>query len=183
MLISCDKFLPRNPEDPTNIESNFNRPDNPNIVVNNLITSIVTKNTVNYLRCFQDDLNNDNFQFIPTQDIAALNPTFFLNWDLRMEEFVMINLFNSLNIGISPVISMNNRTLNVNPRSAIFEAEYYIKVQHNMSDDSETEYEGKIILSLISTAEDYWYIDTWQDIINLNSENPTWTKLKLNFGK
>lgn len=183
ILISCDSFLPRDPEDPTNTETSFQRPDNPNIVVNNLISSFSQKNTVNLLRCFQDDLNNDEFEFIPTQDVVALNPAFFTQWDIKLEEYYLTTLFNSMDKGISPIITITNRNLNVNPRSAIFEADYYIKVQHNKSDDSEIEYEGKLIFNLVSTSEDYWYIQKWQDLNLDDSELQTWTKLKFNFGK
>ena len=182
-LLSCEYFVPRDPEEPDNIEQSFQRPDNPNIVVNNLVSSFSTKNTVNFLRCFQNDLNEDNFNFLPTQDIAALNPSFFQNWTLQQEEFVLINLFNSLNIGISPIITINNRVLTQDPKTAIFQADYYIKVQHNKIDDSETEYEGKLIFNLVASNEDYWYIDTLTDILNEDSEFQTGTKLKLNFGK
>lgn len=182
-LLACDSFFPRDPEEPTSKDSNFSRPDTPNILVNNLISSFVTKNTVNYLRCLQNDLNEDIFQFIATQDVSALNPSFFQDWDLKKEELVLINLFNSLNSGISPIITLNNRKLTLNPKTAIFEADYYIKVQHNNPDDSEIEYEGKLIFQMQATTEDYWYISTWQDVINEDSQFPTWTKLKLNFGK
>lgn len=85
--------------------------------------------------------------------------------------------------GISPIITLSNRNLNINPRTAIFEADYYIKVQHNKSDDSEVEYEGKLIFNMVSTDDDYWYIQKWQDLNLDQSEFSTWTKLKFNFGK
>jgi len=183
ILFSCENFLPRDPEEPNNTETSFQRPDNPNIVVNNLLNSFTKKNTVNLLRCFQDDLNNSTFEFIPTQDVVSLNPNFFTNWDIKLEEYYLTTLFNSMDNGISPIITLSNRNLNINPRSAIFEADYYIKVQHNKSDDSEIEYEGKLIFNMVSTDDDYWYIQKWQDLNLDQSEFSTWTKLKFNFGK
>ncbi len=183
ILISCDSFFPREPEVPKNIETNFQRPDNPNVVVNNLLSSFTNKNTVNFLRCFQDDLNNDDFEFIPTQDIIAINPTFFNNWSIKQEEIFLITLFNSMDKGVLPSLTLSNQKINVNPRSAIFEADYYIKVQQSKIEDAEVEYKGKLIFNLVSTTEDYWYIQKWQDLNIENSDFPTWTKLKFNFGK
>ncbi len=183
ILISCDSFFPREPEVPKNIETNFQCPDNPNVVVNNLLSSFTNKNTVNFLRCFQDDLNNDDFEFIPTQDIIAINPTFFNNWSIKQEEIFLITLFNSMDKGVTPNLILSNQKINVNPRSAIFEADYYIKVQQGKIEDAEVEYKGKLIFNLVSTTEDYWYIQKWQDLNIENSDFPTWTKLKFNFGK
>lgn len=183
LLVSCDSFLPRDPEDPDTNETSFQRPSNPNIVVSNLISAFTNKNTVNILRCFQDDLNNDDFEFIPTQDVLAFNPSFFLNWNLKKEELALIALFNSMDKSIKPILTITNQKVNVSPRSAIIEASYYINIKQKQVEDAEIEYEGKLVFNLVSTAEDYWYIQKWQDLNIEVSQLSTWSKLKYNFGK
>ncbi|MDC1068005.1 hypothetical protein OAQ99_02465 [Candidatus Kapabacteria bacterium] len=181
-LVACDFFSTRSPEDPETGRSNFSTPDSPDIVLSNLQSSFTNKNIVNFLRCFQDANFESVLEFTPSQSALVNNAFFFDNWELKNEEIIMNNLFNSLDPNAIPFLSFINIEQQQNPLKSIVQADYYILVNHGK--DFEKEYTGTVQFNIISETNDYWYISKW---IDFNSSSSTitesWSNLKFNFGR
>lgn len=182
-IVSCDLLSPRDPELPDqNDNILFQQPNSPSIVIENLVNAFQGKNPVNFIRCFQDQDLNDEFEFRASQNVAAENPGIFTGWDLNREENVTRSIFNSLNLNISPTLILSNVESTRNNRIEQYTADYKIIIQHTLDENIEQEYAGSLRFNIEGTTDDFWYITQWFDYTSSSSTiTSTWSKMKINF--
>ena len=186
MIWGCNLFSTRNPESPLVNNSNFIPPTTPDLVLNNLQSSIKQKNVDNYISCFSDTNVNSKLQFIftPSNDANEQFPNIFSSWNLSSERLYFNHLISNMDIGISPVLELSliSGYFPLGPDSVSFTCNYYLFAQHNRSLTPE-KYSGKIQFTFIkNSSTGWWSIRQWIDQAIINDTIPsTWSVLKAKF--
>lgn len=175
LVVGCDVFSTRTPEQPSDNNSVFIPPTEPYLVISNFEDAIKNKNLDNYLKCF----NNTNFKFFPSQ-LASSYFSIFSNWSYEQER----QYFNSLNINIlhgsSPMLNWyEKQPIFENLDSAVFESLYKINFEFN-DKSIPTEYHGKIRLVMKLDKNGLWNINSWYDYNNTQQDSTynSWSMLK-----
>lgn len=176
LVISCDLFKTRNPEQPSDNNVIFIPPTEPQILISNLKNSIENLNSENYIKCLSND-NNNPFIFFPSQSINSSLFSIFKNWNIN-DERRFINTLNSISNSNKPQLTwINNKSIIENPDSAIYESGYLLNINVNDKNISGN-YSGNLRLILITDKQGYWYISRWYDFSNTLDSNNNWSFLK-----
>lgn len=171
----CSVFSTREPEEPLEDSASFIQPDTPEQVIENIQTSILELNTLNYRRNMAEDLT-----FQPTATALA-RESVFLSWSRSQEEqyFSAMVAAASLNQGHS--LQLNDQTLTLLSESEfVFDATYVLTVNHRRS-ETPTQVQGRLRWLLRQGADGLWALQDWTDQ-ELGSQ-PSWSDLKAEFTK
>lgn len=178
-LYSCDLLKTRNPQAPDDNSTNFLPATAPNILFTNFTQSFIGLNTENYYDCFVKIDNNFNYDysFFPEPNALARFSSVFSQWNAQSERSFLIGLKSNIEKGFKPDLTWNNGSYEVvSPDSAIYLSEYKLSI---FSQKKLEFYSGIARLSLIRSNSGIWYIKTWQDISNNQSDtSKTWSILK-----
>lgn len=181
-ISSCSFFSTRNPEEPDESNVIFLTPTSPNIVISNLVNSIVGKNTENYITCLTDSNSMTSpFNFLPS---ANANSTFigsFDNWTLFSEKTYFLSLVSDIDINEKPVLNFFNSKLDLFSDSAIFTSNYNLYFPHSLNTFPK-DFQGNLRFTIVKNQSGLWYIKRWYDYVNQqDTTNYTWSFLKGRF--
>lgn len=171
----CSVFSTREPEEPLEDSASFIQPDTPEQVIENIQTSILELNTLNYRRSLAEDLT-----FQPTATAQA-RESVFLSWSRSQEEqyFSAMVAAASLNQGHS--LQLNDQTLTLLGESEfVLDATYVLTVNHRRS-ETPTRVQGRLQWVLRQGSDGLWALQDWTDQ-ELGSQ-PSWSDLKAEFTK
>jgi len=172
----CGLFDTRDPENPETVRSTYIPPTTPEIVIDNLSFSIQEKNSDNYNKC----ISPANYFYVPDAQSLANYKHIFLNWNSFSEKRYLDNLINETNANSSSVLFLDNKRFTpVTSDSTIFQADYIVVFQHNRTNIPKSA-KGNITLSLVTDANDLYYIRKWEDFRQHDTDF-TWSELKANF--
>lgn len=177
-------FSTREPEEPDTGRSAFLPPTSPNIVISNFITSITEKHSGNYIACFTDEnQNNENasFQFIPSADALAVYSSVFSSWGINSEQIAFNSLLANMAKESYPELTFSNSELEIYADSAVYTADYYLKINHQIASIS-NEFAGALTMSIMNHDNGQWSINRWRDLkLKDDTIGVTWSVLKAQF--
>lgn len=163
LLLSCDLFRTRTPEEPDTGKSSFIPPTSAELVIANFSNAIKEKNTENYKSCFLDDETFDlKFLFIPSSDAITRFPSVFTSWTIENERSAFFSLVTKMPIDKAPILTFSNSNLDLMSDSALFSADYFLKIEHNLT-NLPTKYAGTLQFTLLRRSSGFWFIQKWLD--------------------
>ncbi len=162
LLISCDIFTTRNPEEPNKPGSSFLAATSPEILFNNFKSSVEEKIIENYISCFVDtSFLKKKFIFIPASGSSSQYPV-LSNWTIREERQYFINLISKLPQGKNINLLMENTQKYLFGDSAVYYYDYSLTVTSSNQLIGGT-YKGTAQFKIFN-SKDQWSIVEWQDI-------------------
>ena len=180
----CNLFSTRTPEEPDTGRSSFLPPTSVDIVVLNFINAIKEKETENYVSCFSDTAQSAdyNYIFIPTSEANARYEAIFKYWDINSERRAFNSMVSNMLAESYPEFILKNAQYDVLlPDSAVYIAEYYLTIGHNLATIPRA-FSGTLQFTLKPTANGMWSIQRWIDNkIDSDSLTTSWSILKANF--
>jgi hypothetical protein len=173
-LSSCDLLTTRNAEQPDTLANSNIPATSPDILFQNLKSSIEEKVLENYMQCFVDpSFLKKEFKFFPsTTQYPVLN-----NWNLDMEKQNFVNLKTRSKTGNSIVFGLSHTNLTQFGDSAIYQFDYDLSISandKNVNGDYKGKGEFKIFLDNRTLQQ--WVIVEWRDFAIENSSS--WSELK-----
>ncbi len=181
MELSCENpFVTRQPEEPTENSSTFINPTTPDIVFINLQIAATQRNTENYIRSFVDSTRSERrFEFIPDQNIAAIQPGTFLNWNLENERQYLGQAFQATPVDSTIQLSFEERERSENVSTATITQDYRFTFAHS-APENPAEIQGQAIFFLERNETGDWAIYRWDDFKTIDDAT-SWTELKAFF--
>ena len=168
-ISGCSLFDTRTPEPPTQNGGTFIPPTSPDIVIDNFIDCIRNKNVDNYIACF-----DSAYVFVASGNAITMFPSFFDNWKVSNERRYFLALTTTLGQSNSFNINLFNKNFEImTADSVVLVADYNIYMDwYNVNYPSE--YEGKLLFTIVPTQNGLWGISRWQDFQfnNADSKEP-----------
>ncbi len=178
LLSSCDIFETRQPEDPNTGRTDFVTPTTPDILFNNLMSSLKEKVVENYLQCLVDPtLSTEQFLFISSASSMQNYPA-LSTWERESERQYFNNLKTSVSDESPILLELFNEFQNVQGNTANFQYDYRIVITP-IDEAIPTEYRGTAIFNIQLDTRNYWVISSWEDI-GIESYS-SWSDLKGRF--
>ena len=173
-ISSCDLLTTRNPEQPDALASNNIPATSPDILFNNLKSSLEEKIVENYMQCFVDQsFLQKEFRFISsTTQYPILN-----SWNLDLEKQNFVNLKTRSKTGNSIVLVLSNAVSTQFGDSAIYQIDYNLSLSandQNLNGVYKGRGEFKIFLDKKNPPQ--WVIVEWRDFAIENALS--WSDLK-----
>lgn len=175
VLNSCDLLSTREPEEPKSVGSNFITPTTPDLLFQNLESSVEEKILENYLACFVDSTYlNKRYNFISSGSSTLLYPI-LSSWGISSERQYFNNLIVRIQSGSSISLKYSNVVNTPLGDSAVYSFDYTLTV--NSSNTSIAgEYQGTSRFKIFLDSRNQWVIGEWQDTKKDNSA--CWSDLK-----
>jgi hypothetical protein len=162
-LVSCDLLNTRDPEDPDKLGSSNIPATSPQVLLQNLKSSMEEKITENYLACLVDSsFLRKKFQFIPATGSITQYPVLNV-WNLSSERQYFNNLKANLSQGANISLKFNNEVNTPLGDSAIYSFDYILQISSNNLTFA-GQYSGSALLKIFLDSRNQWVIVDWQDI-------------------
>ncbi|MCX7797375.1 MAG: hypothetical protein N2249_01985 [Melioribacter sp.] len=175
IVVSCDIFTTRTPEEPDTPSSNFIAATSPEILFRNFKSSIEEKIIENYLACFVDtSYLKRKFVFIPASGAVSQYPV-LNNWTINEEKQYFLNLISKLPSGKNVTLTLENFQSNFFSDSAFYSVDYSLKINSNNQFIGGT-FVGSSQFKIYIDSRKQWSIVEWQDIRKGNFQ--CWSDLK-----
>lgn len=172
---SCNIFETRSPENPTENSSIFIQPVTPDIVIQNLKSSIEDYNIDNYIRCLSAyEVTNKTFKFIPAA-VTGIDRAIFDNWTIESERQYLTNLGKPA-YGRASLTLTNRQDIYVSSDSIIVNYNYslfYPRTNQNYNAS------GNLQFYISVDKNGNWSIYRWEDFNT--TQAITWTYIKAIF--
>lgn len=174
-ITSCDLFVTRDAEDPSQSRSNFQTAYQAEIVIQNLKNSFADKDAQNYAACFVDNsFSSKNFSFQPTSEALSQYQFLGTDWSVNDERQYFNSVITRTPEGFPITLNFSDESLTRSGDTVVYSAAYSISVP---SRDSETtQYQGNVQFNMVNDSRTVWVIYFWQDI--KSSEIFSWSELK-----
>lgn len=178
LLVSCDTFSTRVPEDPSKSRSSFIPPTSHDIVIENLTNSVIELNLNNYLNCLADDTDLI-FSYEASGEAYAQYANIFSNWNIRDEESYFNLMLSDIEQGSFPVLLWSeSEFVQFPPDSFIYVSDYYLSLQHQRENLSK-EFQGKARITIVPKTTGEWCIKRWVDTSkDKDTVLTTWSTLR-----
>jgi hypothetical protein len=180
VLVGCDIFTTRDPENPDQARSNYVVAFERETVIQNLINAFADKNADDYLKSFSKlEFTSRPFQFVPSSTALARYLTIWNGWDISSEFQSFNNMINLVpdEFLIDLDLSEEPISFSVFGDSLRYTSEYIISVPQGSGDP--LIFEGNVEFSMIRDSRSIWVIYFWKD--NAVGDNPSWSDLKGSF--
>ncbi|MDQ7816794.1 MAG: hypothetical protein RDU14_07170 [Melioribacteraceae bacterium] len=163
ILISCDLLTTRDPEDPDKLGSSNIPATSPQVLLQNLKSSMEEKILENYLACLVDSsFLKKKFQFVPATGSVTQYPVLNI-WDLSSERQYFNNLKSNLSQGANISLQFINAVNTPLGDSAIYSLDYTLQITSNNLTFA-GQYSGSALLKIFLDSRNQWVIVDWQDI-------------------
>lgn len=180
-LAGCGMFATRDPENPINAGSGFERATTPSLVLRNLESALNYSNAGDYRKCFADTARGLRpYAFVPSVQGMAAAPSVFLDWSIDDEEEYLRNIFADLRDGsVASVVFTPSEVSGVQFGDSVrFTADYVVRFPHTRL-GAEEEASGSMELTFRQSQQNEWYIASWRDISR--GDRPSWSLIKARF--
>ncbi len=181
MIVSCDLFLTRNPQEPDDSSIDFQPASTHYVLLSNFNNAFSRLNVEFYSDCFSEDVqnNSNNFTFNPDADALARYGALYSNWNKENEKQFLQGLRSSLPIGSLPILTWKTKKYDIiTSDSAVFVGEYLILIKQKDNDEN---YSGISRFVFSRNNNGLWYISNWTDFRNTTDSLPSWSILKAKF--
>ncbi len=173
---ACNIFEPRTAEPPTVEKSDFKPPTTPDIVIENLVSSIAEKNSINYVQCLAGP--NLDFSFIPANDSKYNFFSVYSDWNVSSERAYFDNIIIQTDKDASAQLTLSNEIKQSSSDSVIYNANYNLNIRHSASGIPQTAI-GNLQFTIKRDKNNNWYITRW---IDLKVQNQfSWSDMKARF--
>jgi len=174
---SCDLLKTRDPQPPTQGETENPPATLPEILVTNLVTSFTNKNVNDYQKLFSDIGSvGGQYVFVPTQKAKGNYGAIFSRWTTESEA----NYFRkaAANVSVGFVVTFSHDLyISYQPDSELYTADYTVFIAPKT-------YVGHARFSLLpNKSAGTWVIDRWEDLQSANDSTLSWSDLKGQFSQ
>ncbi len=173
VLASCDVFGTRTPEPPEGEAGTWVQPVAPDIVVENLRTSINELNASNYRRSLHQD-----FVFTPTTEAYVRNPDQWDNWDRAQENGYFVTVAEASKESSGNLLRLEDSTTELGDKDYILESQYILIINHGNQQISDT-LQGRLTWFITKKADGLWTLIQWDD--QSVGAADSWSDLKAEF--
>ncbi|MPM71848.1 hypothetical protein SDC9_118819 [bioreactor metagenome] len=179
VFVSCTLFETREPEDPNADTKRLPPPTTPDILIDNFIESIKSKDIENYIACF----HKTNYLFIASNDAITKFPSLFDKWQIDNERSCFLAFTTSIGKLASINLTFSNRNFEtISTDSAILITNYSLNYDSQNIINQPDKYIGKLALTLLPVEGGLWTISRWQDFtVSNDTIKDTWSHLKAYF--
>jgi hypothetical protein len=165
----------RDPEEPEKLGANFIPATSPEILFQNLKSSVEEKIIENYLACLVDSsFLRKKFLFIPAVGSVTQYPV-LNNWSYSSERQYFNNLKANLGSSSNVVLTFSNIKYTPFGDSANYTVDYSMQINSN-NVTLKGNYVGGAIFKIYLDSRNQWVIVDWQDIKKENFQ--CWSDLK-----
>ncbi len=176
-LASCQT---RTPEEPDGGRGTFEPPTSPQIVVSNFRSSVIEKNTQNFMLCLADPSRSRNpYFFDPSAEIGARYQAIFSSWSLTKEQQAFLSMIARL--PSDQLIELEFENSNIafsSPDSTVWVANYLLTPRLGISTLPET-LSGTLVFTITPEPSGLWSISRWSDAKRpADTAESTWSLLK-----
>ncbi len=180
IIIGCDIFKTRIPENPVQSRDTWIPATTVDILIENLKSSLSERSTENYLKCLVDStITGKNFSFIPATESYAVYSTLFSNWNIQSEKIYFENLKSKLKEGNTLTLSVfNEERGSIQGDSLNYSADYLLIAEHSI-ESLPKEFRGHLQFTILRNVKGEWSILSWKD--NKKDQYLTWSDLKGRF--
>ncbi len=181
LLVGCDLFSTRNPQEPDDSSMDFQPASTHYILFSNFNNSFTKLNVEYFSDCFAEDFQNNknNFTFTPDADALARYGVLYSNWNRESEKQFLQGLHSSLPTGSLPILTWKTKKYDIiTSDSAVFVGEYLIVLKQKDNDEN---YSGISRFVFARGNNGLWYINNWADFRNSSDSLPSWSILKARF--
>lgn len=181
LLVGCDLFTTRNPQEPDDSSMDFQPASTHYILFSNFNNSFIKLNVEYYSDCFAEDFQNNknNFTFTPDADALARYGVLYSNWNRESEIQFLQGLRTSIPTGSLPILIWKSKKYDIiTSDSAVLVGEYSILIKQK---DNDYNYTGISRFVFSRNTNGLWYINNWVDFKNPSDSLPTWSMLKAKF--
>ncbi len=177
LVTSCNLFETRSPEPPEGSSQNYPPSVSPQILIDNFLKSLNSKNITAYSVCFIN-YGDRSFNFIPSAEAVSIYPGIFDNWDLASEKLFAQNFFSKFGAEDYPTFSLLNQNfVLILPDSAVFVGDYEMVV-NSRENAINNIYKGSLQMVLVPNTNGLWLIYRWYDLKTKNDGFPSLSILK-----
>ncbi len=176
LVCSCNMFEPRDAEDPTVQKSDYKPPTDPDIVIENLISAVKEKNSINYTQCLGGP--NLGFSFTPAAESKSNFLSIYVDWDVNSEKAYFENLIIQTAKDSPAKLSLNNPIRQSSSDSVIYNANYTFSFQHSANGIPQISV-GNLQFTIKRDKNNNWYITRWIDLKTANQFS--WSDMKARF--
>lgn len=174
LLISCNLFQTREPENPVSGSNSLEQATSPGIVINNLQASFQQKNIQEYEKLFNDTM----IVFAPTPSAAARYSVVFSSWNRSAESNYFRNMITAVGTSSAPQLALTVvSTIQYQNDSAHYTLDYTIFVPNAATN----QFTGRTDLVLSPNKNAIWSIYRWIDYET--KKDSSWSELKGQFAK
>ncbi|MHB8337726.1 MAG: hypothetical protein ACYC6P_02100 [Ignavibacteriaceae bacterium] len=175
-LSGCDLFTTRTAAPPNQPRSNYQQAVTPDILIQNLVSSLADKNVENYLSCFADPAYSQKvFTFSASSSALSQFPALSENWGIKNEEQYFNNMILKVPDNLQISLTLSNTSTSPQGDSLFYTASYFLNVPTG-DPNFPPNYQGDLKFSMIRDSRSLWTIYYWQD--SKNSTLPSWSELK-----
>lgn len=177
LTFSASCFQTRQVEPPLTSSSDWVSPTDYQILLDNFKKAVGSRNTQNYLRCF----NQDSLVFIPATVVYTGNEILWDNWESNDEQTYFNNV--GANIAITSGNSLSLEEVDFQSfasDSLKYIGSYTLRMNHNDTTLT-TEFQGQMEMIMKLNGFNEWEIHRWTDIETV--PDSSWSRLKLSFGQ
>jgi hypothetical protein len=172
----CDLFNVRNAQPPSQPRSDYQLAVTPDILIQNLQSSLADKNTENYMASFANPtFTTKKFIFSPTASAVSQFPSLAEGWGLSNEQQYFNNLITKVDVNSPITLTLSDISSSSYGDSLVYSASYFLNVPSNTS-NLPSNYQGQLTFNMVRDSRAVWVIYYWQD--TKNSSLPGWSELK-----
>jgi len=175
LVSSCGEFSVRPSLPPSGGGTQWLDPQEPHLVLSNMINVITEKDPLNYERLITED-----FVFVPdpvdANELESYYPGVFLEWTADVEVTVASHMLDESNTALAMLTFSNEEIINETDSTHVVQENYSLILQ-TADLDLET-YRGTARFSMRRLADGFWYIHKWEDFRLPDAEEDTWGVLR-----
>jgi hypothetical protein len=174
-LFSCDLLTTRNAEQPDTIANSNIPATSPDILFQNLKSSLQEKVLENYMQCFVDSsYSKKKFRYIPSSGSTSQFPV-LTNWNLEAERQYFKNQKTISKQGNSITLDLSNQFNTQFGDSAVYQFDYDLNLSANDQSIS-GEFQGTMQFKISLDSRNQWTIVEMDDFKKNNFQS--WSELK-----
>jgi hypothetical protein len=172
----CNLFNVRDAQPPSQPRSDYQQAVTPDILIQNLQSSLADKNTENYMASFANQtFTTKTFTFSASASAISQFPSLAEGWGLSNEQQYFNNLITKVDVNSPITLTLSNVTSSSFGDSLVYSASYFLNVP-SINADLPSNYQGQLTFDMVRDSRAVWVIYFWQD--TKTSSLPSWSELK-----
>ena len=178
MMLNCDMFGTREPENPTGTSSLWIPPANPAGVLANIAEAFQVRDGILYMRSFaRPGYSDSTFSFRPDYTSASYDSTIFSGWGYDSEQSFILMLFSPPFLPADSACSIEFIAESEPPGEFLpLYREQYILTIHHTNSNLPAEFSGNANIQFDRNHNGDWVIISWTD--ETSGESSGITELK-----
>ncbi|NUN69579.1 MAG: hypothetical protein HUU02_07690 [Bacteroidetes bacterium] len=185
LLLSCNLFDTRDPENPVTDNQTLPTPFTADILFSNFRTSVGQMNIAEYEKLFSDTAAHPQlFRYVPHQSAAARYASVFSGWNRTMEHEYFRKVISSVGTASSVQFQVTSapQIVTFQSDSAVYTFDYLLFIPHTRTDVALQQFAGRAEIAMAPDRNPpVWRIYRWTDFET--RKDSSWSELKGQFAK